>query len=174
MDEAVRALAPAEHAILPVGTWRWRWSVHCQPAGSGEPVVGYLARYVGRTSISGNASWRRTTSACRGPRERPSASRWCALARCRGRRELRRGAADERLLSCASAWLAPRPSCRPRELSPRTQKTPLAPRPQTETPSRRSQNRHSSRPRSPSAHVIRVDRFTCRPAAPNASPTQSA
>ncbi len=52
MEEAVRALAPAEHASLPAGTWRRRWSVHCQPAGSGEPVVRYLARYVGRTAIS--------------------------------------------------------------------------------------------------------------------------
>lgn len=60
MEEAVRALAPAEHASLPAGTWRRRWSVHSQPAGSGEPatsasasaVVRYLARYVGRTAIS--------------------------------------------------------------------------------------------------------------------------
>lgn len=52
MDEATRALAPAEHAALPAGTWRRRWSVHCQPAGSGESVVRYLARYVSRTAIS--------------------------------------------------------------------------------------------------------------------------
>jgi hypothetical protein len=52
MEEAVRALAPAEHAAVPAGTWRRRWSVHSQPAGSGEPVVRYLARYVGRTAIS--------------------------------------------------------------------------------------------------------------------------
>jgi hypothetical protein len=52
MEEAVRALAPAEHASLPAGTWRRRWSVHSQPAGSGESVVRYLARYVSRTAIS--------------------------------------------------------------------------------------------------------------------------
>lgn len=52
MEEAVRAEAPAWHAAAPAGTWRRRWSVHCQPAGSGENVVRYLARYVGRTAIS--------------------------------------------------------------------------------------------------------------------------
>ncbi|HLP01201.1 MAG TPA: IS91 family transposase [Opitutaceae bacterium] len=52
MEEAVRAHAPAAHAALPAGTWRRRWSVHSQPAGSGESVVRYLARYVSRTAIS--------------------------------------------------------------------------------------------------------------------------
>ena len=52
MDEAVRTHAPAQHAALPAGTWRRHWSVHCQPAGSGENVVRYLARYVCRTAIS--------------------------------------------------------------------------------------------------------------------------
>lgn len=52
MDEAVRAGAPAQHARIPAGTWRGRWVVHTQPAGSGEAVVRYLARYVGRTAIS--------------------------------------------------------------------------------------------------------------------------
>jgi hypothetical protein len=52
MDEAVRAEAPAQHAMIPAGTWRGRWSVHTQPAGSGMAVVRYLARYVGRTAIS--------------------------------------------------------------------------------------------------------------------------
>ena len=52
MEEAVRAEAPAWHAAAPAGTWRGRWVVHSQPAGSGENVVRYLARYVGRTAIS--------------------------------------------------------------------------------------------------------------------------
>lgn len=52
MEEATRALAPAQHAALPAGTWRRHWSVHSQPAGSGEAVVRYLARYVSRTAIS--------------------------------------------------------------------------------------------------------------------------
>jgi hypothetical protein len=52
MNEAVRAEAPAQHATLPAGTWRKPWVVHTQPAGSGEAVVRYLARYVGRTAIS--------------------------------------------------------------------------------------------------------------------------
>lgn len=52
MEEVVRAEAPALHASIPAGTWRGRWSVHTQPAGSGVAVVRYLARYVGRTAIS--------------------------------------------------------------------------------------------------------------------------
>lgn len=52
MEAATRALAPAQHAALPAGTWRRPWVVHCQPAGAGEKVVRYLARYVSRTAIS--------------------------------------------------------------------------------------------------------------------------
>lgn len=52
MEEALRAEAPAQHAAIPAGTWRSRWVVHAQPAGSGTAVVRYLARYVGRTAIS--------------------------------------------------------------------------------------------------------------------------
>ena len=52
MEQAVRAEAPARHASIPAGTWRGRWVVHTQPAGSGVAVVRYLARYVGRTAIS--------------------------------------------------------------------------------------------------------------------------
>ena len=52
MEEALRAAAPAEHAGVPAGTWRKPWVVHTQPAGSGQAVVRYLARYVGRTAIS--------------------------------------------------------------------------------------------------------------------------
>lgn len=51
-EAALYASAPALHAIVPAGTWRGRWIVHSQPAGSGENVVKYLARYVGRTAIS--------------------------------------------------------------------------------------------------------------------------
>lgn len=52
LEEALRAEAPALHASIPAGTWRGRWVVHSQPAGSGEAVVRYLARYVSRTAIS--------------------------------------------------------------------------------------------------------------------------
>ena len=40
------------HAAVPEAAWREGWWVHTQPAGSGEAVVRYLARYVGRTAIS--------------------------------------------------------------------------------------------------------------------------
>jgi predicted RNA-binding Zn-ribbon protein involved in translation (DUF1610 family) len=52
MEGALRASAPALHAMVPAGTWRSRWVVHSQLAGSGANVVRYLARYVGRTAIS--------------------------------------------------------------------------------------------------------------------------
>jgi len=52
LEGALRASAPALHAAVPAGTWRGRWVVHSQPAGSGANVVRYLARYVGRTAIS--------------------------------------------------------------------------------------------------------------------------
>jgi hypothetical protein len=52
LEGALRASAPALHASVPAGTWRGRWVVHSQPAGSGANVVRYLARYVGRTAIS--------------------------------------------------------------------------------------------------------------------------
>lgn len=51
MDGAVRAAAPAEHAAIAAATWRARWVVHGQPAGSGANVVKYLARYVARTAV---------------------------------------------------------------------------------------------------------------------------
>lgn len=51
-EAALVASAPALHAAVPAGTWRGRWVVHSQPAGSGANVVKYLARYVGRTAIS--------------------------------------------------------------------------------------------------------------------------
>jgi hypothetical protein len=52
MDEALRAAAPELHAQVPDACWREGWWVHTQPAGSGEHVVRYLARYVGKTAIS--------------------------------------------------------------------------------------------------------------------------
>ena len=52
MQEALRAAAPDLHAQVPDSAWREGWWVHFQPAGSGENVVKYLARYVGRTAIS--------------------------------------------------------------------------------------------------------------------------
>ena len=52
MDAALRATAPEWHAQLPAALWRQGWWVHTQPAGSGEAVVRYLARYVQRTAIS--------------------------------------------------------------------------------------------------------------------------
>ena len=51
MEAAWQAEVPAEHAAVAAGTWRRRWVVHTQPAGSGEAVVRYLARYVSRTAI---------------------------------------------------------------------------------------------------------------------------
>ena len=51
MDEALRHAAPDLHAQVPDSCWREGWWVHWQPAGSGENVVKYLARYVSRTAI---------------------------------------------------------------------------------------------------------------------------
>lgn len=51
-DTALRAAAPELHAQIPDAVWRMPWVVHSQPAGSGENVVRYLARYVTRTAIS--------------------------------------------------------------------------------------------------------------------------
>ena len=52
MDEALRHAAPELHAQVPDACWREGWWIHWQPAGSGESVVKYLARYVTRTAIS--------------------------------------------------------------------------------------------------------------------------
>ncbi len=52
MEEAWRAGHAALHAAVPDAAWRRPWVVHCQPAGSGENVVKYLARYVARSAIS--------------------------------------------------------------------------------------------------------------------------
>lgn len=52
MESALRAAAPEWHAQVPDACWREGWWVHLQPAGSGENVVRYLARYVQRTAIS--------------------------------------------------------------------------------------------------------------------------
>jgi hypothetical protein len=52
MDEALRHAAPDLHAQVPARCWRDGWWVHWLPAGSGENVVKYLARYVHRTAIS--------------------------------------------------------------------------------------------------------------------------
>lgn len=51
-EEALRHAAPDLHAQVPAAAWREGWWVHCKPAGSGENVVKYLARYVSRTAIS--------------------------------------------------------------------------------------------------------------------------
>jgi hypothetical protein len=50
--EALRAAAPDLHAQVPDSVWREGWWVNFQPAGSGQNVVRYLARYVSRTAIS--------------------------------------------------------------------------------------------------------------------------
>jgi hypothetical protein len=52
MEAAWRASAPAAHAGVPAATWCKPWVVHCQPVGTGESVINYLARYVARTAIS--------------------------------------------------------------------------------------------------------------------------
>jgi len=51
-SEALRHAAPELHAQVPDACWRAGWWVHWQPAGSGDNVVKYLARYVSRTAIS--------------------------------------------------------------------------------------------------------------------------
>ena len=52
MDEALRHAAPDLHAQVPARVWRAGWWVHWLPAGTGENVVKYLARYVHRTAIT--------------------------------------------------------------------------------------------------------------------------
>jgi hypothetical protein len=52
MDEALRHAAPDLHAQVPDSCWRGGWWGHWQPAGTGENVVKYLARYVRRTAIT--------------------------------------------------------------------------------------------------------------------------
>lgn len=49
---ALRHTAPDLHAQVPDTCWRDGWWVHWQPAGSGDNVVKYLARYVTRTAMS--------------------------------------------------------------------------------------------------------------------------
>ncbi|MEO6003202.1 MAG: transposase, partial [Opitutus sp.] len=51
-EEALRAAAPELHAQVADSVWRHGWWVNLQPAGSGQNVVRYLARYVCRTAIS--------------------------------------------------------------------------------------------------------------------------
>lgn len=52
MEGALRAAAPDLHATIPDACWRQAWIVDVQPAGTGAPVVKYLARYVQRSAIS--------------------------------------------------------------------------------------------------------------------------
>jgi len=52
MDIALHATAPDLHAQVPAAAWREGWYGHWQPAGAGDNVVKYLARYVTRTAIS--------------------------------------------------------------------------------------------------------------------------
>jgi hypothetical protein len=52
LEAALRAAAPDLHAAIPDACWHGPWIVDVQPAGTGEPVVKYLARYVKRTAIS--------------------------------------------------------------------------------------------------------------------------
>jgi hypothetical protein len=51
MEAALRGAAPGLHAQIQESAWREGWWVHIQPAGSGENVVKYLARYVQHTAI---------------------------------------------------------------------------------------------------------------------------
>jgi hypothetical protein len=41
-------------ANVPVSVWRQEWVVHCQPVGSGEGALKYLAPYIFRVAISNN------------------------------------------------------------------------------------------------------------------------
>ncbi|HRE80461.1 MAG TPA: transposase [Opitutaceae bacterium] len=50
--DALQAAAPDLHAQIPDSIWHHGWWVHFAPAGSGQNVVRYLARYVSRTAIS--------------------------------------------------------------------------------------------------------------------------
>jgi hypothetical protein len=52
LEAALRTAAPDLHAAIPDAVWRQPWIVDVQAAGTGEPVVKYLARYVKRTAIS--------------------------------------------------------------------------------------------------------------------------
>lgn len=51
-EGALREHARDLHAQVPDSVWRMKWGVDTQPAGTGRPVVRYLARYVCRTAIS--------------------------------------------------------------------------------------------------------------------------
>jgi putative transposase/transposase-like zinc-binding protein len=50
--DALQAAAPELHAQIGDSVWRQGWWIHFAHAGSGENVVRYLARYVGKTAIS--------------------------------------------------------------------------------------------------------------------------
>jgi hypothetical protein len=52
LQDALAAAAPELHAQIGDAVWRSGWWVHFAHAGSGQNVVRYLARYVGRTAIS--------------------------------------------------------------------------------------------------------------------------
>lgn len=39
-------------AKIPAKVWKQAWVVHCQPAGSGEKALGYLARYIFKTATA--------------------------------------------------------------------------------------------------------------------------
>jgi len=52
LQDALQAAAPELHAQIGDSVWRKGWFVHFAHAGSGENVVRYLARYVGKTAIS--------------------------------------------------------------------------------------------------------------------------
>jgi hypothetical protein len=51
-QEALQAAAPELHAQIGDAVWRKGWWVHFAHAGTGQNVVRYLARYVGKTAIS--------------------------------------------------------------------------------------------------------------------------
>jgi hypothetical protein len=51
-QDALQAAAPELHARIGDAVWRQGWWVHFEPAGSGQNVVRYLARYVSKTAIS--------------------------------------------------------------------------------------------------------------------------
>jgi len=58
MEAALRAAAPDLHAQVPEVCWREGWWVHWQPAGFGESVVKYLARYVQQAGPLGLVAWK--------------------------------------------------------------------------------------------------------------------
>lgn len=53
--QALQTHHPDWLAQLPGALWEQEWVVHCQPAGSGKAVLGYLSAYLYKTALGRNA-----------------------------------------------------------------------------------------------------------------------